>query len=194
MKYILLVATLLIAACAGKVPETTTYLLRADTGPAPGGGNGPARVGIGSLTVAPYINRSGLILETGTGEISSAQSHQWAEPLHISLRQYLGTGIAVGTGESVRWHPTLNIDWERRLDIQIDQLHGTAGGDAQLLAYWTISDAHSNKVLSRHRFADTEPLSRDGYAALVDAQRQVLDRLGAAIAESLEADSSTGTE
>ncbi len=69
--------------------------------------------------------------------------------------------------------------------VRIDQLHGTMDGDALLVAYWWIDSA--GEELATYQFAETRPLSRDGYAALADAQKALLRELAERIGESLVA-------
>ena len=185
MKYLVLIAALFVTGCSSSAPTLKQYLLRTDT---------PSQftlqdttnvVGIGPLVVASYINDLGLVLETSNGEVRSARDHQWAEPLRESLRSYLSSKISEESGQVIRPYNYAKVDWAQRIDIRIDELHGTANGDAKLVAYWNIVDPAEPKVLSENGFYETEALGRDGYDALVQAQKKLLDRLASAIAASL---------
>ena len=168
MKYlavILLLTTL--AGCSNAVPELHQYLLRADNA---------------ALVIASYIDGPGLILETGNGQVNSARDHQWAEPLRESLRIFLARQIAVAAAQPVAAQPFKHSDWEQRIDIRIDQLHGKSDGSAVLVAYWQVS---TKQGLVDHEFMDSEPLSADGYAALVKAEKVLLERLCGVIAAGL---------
>ena len=185
MKYLALIATLLIAGCSSSAPTLKQYLLRTDTPSQFTLQGSTGVVGIGSVTVASYINGLGLVLETNSGEVRAARDHQWAEPLRESLRSYLSSKVSEQSGQVIRTYNYTKIDWAQRIDIRIDELHGTANGDAKLVAYWNIVDPAEYKVLSENGFYETEALGRDGYGALVQAQKKLLDRLASAIAASL---------
>jgi uncharacterized lipoprotein YmbA len=185
MKYLALVVVLFVAGCSSSAPTLKQYLLRTDT---------PRQfilqdsndvVGVGSITVAPYIDVMGLVLETSSGEVRVARDHQWAEPLRDSLRSFLSSKISEDAGQAIRAYNYGKINWTKRIDIHIDELHGTAGGDAKLVAYWILVDPSEREVLSENGFYETEALSHDGYEALVQAQKKLLSRLASAIAATL---------
>jgi uncharacterized lipoprotein YmbA len=69
--------------------------------------------------------------------------------------------------------------------VSFDQLHGTASGEALLIASWRITREAGTEVLAEFRLARSEPLAREGYAGLVDAEIDLARQLAAAIADSL---------
>ena len=184
MKPILLILIVFAVGCSVKAPQLKQYLLRTD---APGqiAGQGSASIGIGDLTVATYIDEPGLVLASSNGEVRAARHHQWAEPLRESLRSFLANEIAAASGHAIGSLEHRASSWKRRIDIHIDQLHGNADGDAILVAYWSVIDASNRSLMSDRGFSDTEPLSGDGYDALVRAEKTLLSRLAVAIAATL---------
>jgi uncharacterized protein len=186
MKYLALIVALFLVGCSSSpVPSLKQYLLRTDTPVQFSRQGSVVAVGIGTVTVAPYIDGLGLVLETGNGEVHIARDHQWVEPLRVSLRSFLSGKISKELGEPIRAYNYGEIDLSRRIDIRIDELHGTKNGDAKLVAYWVIIDPGKQVVLSENSFFDTEVLPRDGYDALVEAQKKLLDRLASSIAGTL---------
>ena len=185
MKRLLIILVVFSFGCGGKTPELKQYLLRADAG-GQTAELAPVSIGIGELTVAHYIDDPGLVIESSDGEVRAARHHQWAEPLRESLRRYLANEIANASGRAIgsREHKTSN--WKRRIDIHIDQLHGTVDGDAILVAHWSMVDAIKLRLLADEYFSDTEPLGGDGYEALVRAEKALLSRLAAGIAATLK--------
>ncbi|MBL4567771.1 MAG: membrane integrity-associated transporter subunit PqiC [Porticoccus sp.] len=184
MKYLALVALFLVGCSSSPVPSLNQYLLRTDT-PVQFSQQDSVVVGIGTVTVAPYIDGLGLVLETGNGEVHIARDHQWVEPLRVSLRSFLSGKISKELGQPIRAYSYGKIEVSRRIDIRIDELHGTINGDAKLVAYWVIIDSDKQVVLSENSFIDTEALTRGGYDALVEAQKKLLDRLASGIAATL---------
>ena len=57
------------------------------------------------------------------------------------------------------------------------------GTEAVLVAYWQLQSPDGSEVA--YRFSERKALSRDGYAALVDAQRSLLRELARRIGQSL---------
>ena len=187
MKYLafIAIAPLFIGACTSPAPSLQQYLLRTDTPAQYSVQNQTEVIGIGAVLVASYIDDLGLVLETSNGEVRTARDHQWAEPLRESVRTFLAREISAGAHQIIRSQRSGETDWQRRIDIRIDELHGTATGDARLVAYWTVFDMAERTVLAENGFVHTEALSDDGYEALARAHKKLLSRLALAITKSL---------
>ncbi len=185
MKYLVFITLLFSVACTSSAPTLQQYLLRTDASAQYSLQKQTDVVGIGAVTVASYIDDLGLVLETSDGEVRAARDHQWAEPLRESVRTFLAREISAGAHQIIRSQRSGETDWQRRIDIRIDELHGTATGDARLVAYWTVFDVTERTVLAENGFVDTEALTGDGYEALVRAHKKLLSRLALAITKSL---------
>jgi len=195
MKYLALIAILLIVGCSSTpAPSLKQYLLRADS-PAKHTSQGSQQVvttiSLGKVAVASYIDGLGLVLEKGDGQVHIARDHQWAEPLRLSLRSFLSNRISSELGQPIRaYSPSYgsssdNKGLSKRVDIRIDELHGTKNGEAKLVAFWAVIDPDKQTVLSENSFYDTEALSHDGYGALVAAEKALLARLASSISATL---------
>ncbi len=191
--FTLVMLTLLVGCSSTSAPSLKQYLLRTE---APVNYSPPdsslnlqqgqlATVGIGSVSVASYIDGLGLVLETSGGKVHVARDHQWVEPLRLGLRSFLSSKISEKFGQPVRAYNDGKMPLARRIDIRIDELHGTANGEAKLVAYWVTSDPEKQVVLSEGSYQGTEALTRDGYDALVEAEKKLLGRLAADIATTL---------
>ena len=185
MKFLVLLAIALVTGCASSVPTLNQYLLRSEAPSQFGLKKQGAVVGLGAVVVAPYIDGLGLVLETRDGEVRAARDHQWAEPLRDSLRVFIAQEMSAQAGQVIRAYNTGENDWQRRIDLRIDQLHGTASGKARLVAYWQVFDTDERTVVSENGFAETQALSADGYEALVAAEKTLLGKLALAMAASL---------
>ncbi|MEE4661411.1 MAG: PqiC family protein [Halieaceae bacterium] len=172
-----------LAACSGTPIQNEYYLLRPE-GPTETRPLTPSTAfAMGEVNVAPYIDQPGLVLETGNGQVRPARNHRWAEPLPRSLRMLLTTEVSRALAEDIL--PARFSDADTRFNVQIEQLHGTADGDALLVAYWWI--VRDGETLASYQFVEREPLAGDGYSALALAQRRLLRTLAVDIAASLEA-------
>lgn len=182
MRTLILAAALLLAACSSQPVEPTRYyLLRTPVAVTSGDQESAAEYSLGSVEVATYIDQPGLVQETGSGEIHMARHHQWAEPLRISLRRFLATGIGAEAGQTVAMMAT--SPEAGRIDVSIDQLHGNRRGEAVLVAFWQVSSA--NGTVASHQFSESRDLSRDGYTALVEAEQALLQQLARRIGQSI---------
>jgi uncharacterized lipoprotein YmbA len=185
----MLVAFVLLSGCVGTpAPDTQYYLLRADNAPAavlP-----LSNVHLSKVVIAPYLDQAGLVLEHQPGTIAIARYHQWSEPLSFSLKNFLSQTLSTRYGQEIRTGTKgLGVGQGQQgkaLEVTIDQLHGTVEGDVKLVASWTLQGREASPApITYHKFSRTLPLSKDGYAALVQAQKQLLTELAQAIAETL---------
>lgn len=189
-KLLIVISALVLIGCAGKAPpDLEQYLLRSDSANQFNGAE-LARIGIGSLRVSSYIDQPGLVIETTEGSMHAARYHQWAEPLRESLRLVLANDVASAIGEPVRPRVYGETNWklytDKMIDITIERMHGTANGDALLVAYWAVIDPGARSVLSEHEFSRTVPLSTSGYPGLVSSYKDLLNSLAGEIGQSLQ--------
>ncbi|MEE4143923.1 MAG: ABC-type transport auxiliary lipoprotein family protein [Halieaceae bacterium] len=182
MRILCALAVVLLTACSSQPPQTATYLLRSEV---PAGADVPlsdSGIALGNIRVAKYIDQPGLVLATGDGTIHAAKFHVWAEPLQVALRRYLATLVSDASGRDIA--AATDSATVTRIDVSVDQLHGTGSGSAVLVAYWNIDSQGQSKS---YRFSEQQSLSGDGYDALVRAQETLLKRLAEAISASLPA-------
>jgi uncharacterized lipoprotein YmbA len=175
----------LLACSAPPAPEPARYLLRADEGLPGAAATAAVRVGLRRVEVAPYLRQPGLALETDPHRIRHARHHRWAEPLEHGLRSLLRAELSLALDQEVDADPAGAARWEHAVDVAIDQLHGTASGEALLVASWRITRRTTGEERARGRFARRQPLVREGYPALVQAEIALVRQLAQEIAGSL---------
>ena len=186
---LLLLTLLLLAGCTSieeKPAEPSFYLLRAQAQVPDGLQNPPLEVVINRVLVADYLGQAGIVIATNEGQIRSARQHLWAEPLDSSIRLFLRDAISAELGYPISTDIGRRKSWNYRVDIRIDEWHGSLAGEARILASWVVIDVANDRELSRYRFEQAGMLNADGYDALVAAQSDLLQALAAAIAESLK--------
>ena len=179
------VFVMLLVACAGSSDPLTQYLLRIEPAERAGRAEAPVRVGLGRVAVAPYLDQSGIVVETEVGQVQAARQHQWAEPLDAGLRSYLRAEMSEALGYHVSASQA-NLDyWDYRVDVYIDRLHGTMAGTAVLDASYRITPRPGAGDVAEYRFTRSAPLPREGYPGLVDAEADLARQLAQAMAASL---------
>jgi uncharacterized lipoprotein YmbA len=178
-------SVVLLVACAGSSDPLTQYLLRIEPAERAGRAEAPVRVGLGRVSVAPYLDQSGIVVETEAGQVQSARQHQWAEPLAAGLRSYLRAGMSEALGYDVSARPADLDHWDYTVDVYVDRLHGTMAGTAVLDASYWITPRPGAGDVARYRFSRSAPLPREGYPGLVDAEADLARQLAQAIASSL---------
>lgn len=184
MKLILMTISVvfLLTACASPAPQPNYYLLRSDPALQFRELNVSQTVSLGRLETATYLNQSGLVLEAENGTLRPARFHLWAEPIRESTRDYLKSEISRIMGEDIREGEGAGS--AIIVNMRLDQMHGTSDGQAYLAGFWTLKRAR--QVLSSYQYAEKLALTRDGYAALVAAQKQLLTAWATKIAASIK--------
>jgi len=181
MRVASLLLVVLLSGCASKAVEPSYYLMRSNHALGSGQLTPSKDFAMGKVVIASYIDQRGLLVETQDGEIRAAQQNLWAEPVYEGVRNQILVAIRAAKGEHL-----LPADLNRDaivLDIRLDQLHGTNDGNAKVVAYWWLRQ--SKEVLAAYKFAEVQPLATDGYAALVNAEKALLDQLAGRIAATL---------
>lgn len=173
---------LMLGACSASAPLPSYYLLRSDVAEGTRTLQPNADFAFGGLTIAPYIDQPGMLLETENGDLRPARFNLWAEPLRDGARTLLLSAISNANGQDI-------LPWQLnqsaiRFDIRIDQLHGTHAGEARLVAHWWLYDGDS--IGEIFEYAGTQTLAVDGYGALARAQEALLLELAAAVAATLK--------
>jgi uncharacterized lipoprotein YmbA len=181
----LVLATSLLLGCAGATPERTLYLLRTEPVDASGRVEAPLSVGLDLVTVAPYLDQDGIIVETDVGQVQAAREHRWAEPLDAGLRSLLRAGISRALGYEVSANVADRSTWAYTVDVNVDRMHGTMLGTAVLDATYRITPSPGAGEAASYRYARAATLTRKGYPGLVEAQQRLALDLATAIVESL---------
>ncbi len=177
----LLLLPLLLGACAGKVTESHEYLLAAPALAAPVNAHTP--VLLKPVTVAPYLDQEGIVLQTDGAEVHVARKNRWAEPLDAAVDRYLQVAIANAADRQVQAAPLSTDSALTSIQVRIHQLHGSTDGRVRLVAEWSVTSRDGEPGL--YSFDVTTSQQTDGYGALVDAHALLLDQLAVAIAGSL---------
>jgi uncharacterized lipoprotein YmbA len=176
---------MLVTACAGAPPPTTRYLLPIDVPEGAVRFDPPVRVGLAPISVAPYLNQPGLVVETETGQIRPASQHVWAEPIALGLYRILQSELSAALGFQIDDDITGRPHWDYAVDVEIDRFHGTLDGRAMLIARWSVTSIVAKGERAGYRFSSSLPLEAPGYQALVDAEIALTRVLAGKIASSI---------
>ena len=173
-----------LASCSGSVARTQ-YLLRAEAPDRALRVDAPARVGLGRVEVAPYLDQSGIVVEIEPGRVQVASEHQWAEPLDAGLRTYLRAELSAALGYEVGARVTDPARWDYTVDVMVETLHGTMAGTAVIDDAYRVAPRTGAAKAVEYRFSRTAALPRAGYPGLVDAEAALVHELAASIADTV---------
>jgi uncharacterized lipoprotein YmbA len=147
-------------------------------------------IGVGPVTLPPYLDRRELVSRASNNELNVAIYHQWAEPLQENfsrvvredLGQRLGTDRIIRLPVKRSLRRALEIDYQ--VVIAVRKFEKTPDGSVVLDARWVILDNDKNELILRSSEYTQVPMA-DEYAAQAAAQSQVLGRLSEQVAAAI---------
>jgi uncharacterized lipoprotein YmbA len=180
-------AALLTAGC-GTTPSAQFYLLR-DT-PSPASRETTAEdllVLAGPINIPPHLDRSHIALSTGGTELVYDEFRRWAEPLDAGILRVIRSELAAqlpgATVTPFAWVRSTPYDY--RVPIYVLTFEGAPGEEARLAAQWAItSHTGSDPLVIRTSTLSMPPRGED-LEALVQAQSELVQKLGREIAGAL---------
>jgi hypothetical protein len=175
-----------LVGCAGSPPpERSYYLLRAEVDGPLAPADPKAQIGLGRVAVAPYLDRAGVVVQISPHQVREARFHLWAEPLNRSIRFYLSDRLSGLLGRNLNAGHGSQPSWRYRIDVDIEELHGTLEGEARLVARWSLRDLQRGITPVTQRLARSRQQTGDGYADLVRTLTALLDELADEMAAHL---------
>ena len=131
-------------------------------------------------------------------DINSVNSKPWYFKLHWQVLLALVAGVAFGwlapsAAENIGfllgseqiharpWPQPVPVDY--RIALEVIRFDGKLGGEACLVARWSVFGEESKKLLAVKRSSIQEPTGGSGYEDLVAAESRALARLSQEIAQ-----------
>lgn len=188
LKIGLIGATLIIFAGCAATPPPTFYQLEEPASTQLSGLERGIAVGVERINVAPYLDRPQIVLR-GTGHrLELSEFNRWVEPLTESISRVIIVNLS-NSLESTRVYSTPRrtkvIDLDFRVEIDIARFDGVLGGDATLVARWTLYNKDAAALLTKVSII-SEPSGGDGFDNLIAAQNRTLQKLSREIADAIK--------
>ncbi|GHC47942.1 PqiC family protein [Roseibacillus persicicus] len=184
---LVLVGLVLLSSCSflSKGPGRSYYVLTA-AGPAPT--RSGIGIGVGPVNLAPFLTeRPNLIFQSSPNRLEFSDEHLWAGDLEDDFARVLATNLGrrVGTA-NVKIYP-----WQReselnyQVTIDVIRFQGTPDGETVLEANWRAYRLPEGNLVMNRNTTVTDDLLNDGFEELAASQSRLVDKLAAAIAQSL---------
>ena len=131
----------LLAGCLGPRVDSSRYFTLAATGPEVAAGAPVASVGIGPLTLPPYLSRPEVATRIGPDQLAYATNDRWAAPLEDLAVQALSEGLCarLPARDVVRWPWPLGSPPDVAASVEILRFEGDATGGATIEARWVVT-------------------------------------------------------
>lgn len=175
----------LLSACAKQTVDKQHYFL-----PSPGGQPATADkleaarlLQISDVSLADFLDKSGLVLQLDDITLNQAKNHVWAE----DLRQQINRGLQARLNRQQQPYTVVGSQTAAalRLSVEIHAFHGRYDGLALTSGQWQLRN-QQGKVEQIERFDLQTELKQSGYPALVRALGENLDKLSGQIAGQLQ--------
>src|SRR5262245_52783094 len=188
----LLALGLLLLALAGcaNTPPTQFYVLpslaSADTAALSTAANRDLTIGVGPVTMPPYLDRPQIVTNASRAKLTLAAFDHWASPLHDIFSRALAENLSllIPTDRVVLhpWSRSTEINYQ--VVVEVTRFDGPATGAAVLTARWSILDANG-KELAMRKSSLNASAGRQDYEAMVTAMSHTLEGLSRDIATTL---------
>ena len=184
-----LAAGLTLAGCA-ETPPTQFYTL-SPLEDAPGG-TPPANlpeltVGVGPVTLPPYLDRPQLVTRAGGNRMVLADFDSWVEPLQGMFTRVLGENLALllGTDDVLLLPQNRDFALDRQVEVDVTRFDVDNVGNAVLDAKWWVYGRDGDKLLRSGRSTVSEPAAVDDYTAAAAALSRALGAMSTEIAQAI---------
>lgn len=180
-----------LASCAGSEPSNY-YLL--STLPAPetpirSTSSGQLAIGVGPVTLPAYLDRPQLVTRPSANRLDLAEFDRWAEPLQDmfsrTLVENLSALLATDLVYDLPRRPVPEPDYQ--VAVEVWRFDRDVGGEAELLARWTILTGAETAALVIRKSLITEPVPPgSGAEEVIAAMSRTVEMLSREIARDIE--------
>ena len=182
-------ALLGLSGCLGRTPPTQFYVLPSPPGgpPAPAGASPRAlTVGVGPVTVPPYLDRPQIVTRTSPVKLTLADFDHWAGPLADTIARGLveHLGLLIPTERVVLYPWPRTIEPEVQVLVEVLQFDRGPEGEVVLVARWSLLDMRGQELGMRTARV-RQAAGAAGYEATVTAMGRALETLAQDLATTL---------
>jgi len=143
-------------------------------------------LGVGPVTVPPYLDRPQLVTRTSRAKLVLADLDQWAAPLPDTIARVLAENLSLLIPtERVVLHPwSRTLDPDYQVTVEVLQFDRVPGGEVVLAARWSLLD-RDGKALVRRTARLSPAAGGADYEAAVTAMGRTLETLARDMAATL---------
>jgi uncharacterized lipoprotein YmbA len=178
-----------LSGCLGS-PPTHFYLVPPLAGPDPAppasAGQRDLMLGVGPVTVPPYLDRPQLVTRTSRAKLALADFDQWAGPLADTIARVLAEDLSllIPTERVVLYPWSRALDPDYQVTVEVLQFDRGPGGEVVLAARWSLLDRDGKELVLRTARLSQAAGGTD-YEAAVTAMGRTLEALARDMAATL---------
>ena len=186
----IIVLSLALAGClGGQSPPTSFYMLSplnpSQTGTLEATADGRIRIGLSTVTVPEYLNRSEIVINLDNTVYQLADFSKWAEPLSNNLTRVLEenlTNLLHDDSIVIFLASDSSIPFDYRLEVDVLRLDGNLGDHVTLVAQWALLETEEDDLKLMRRSEYREQAVDNTYKELVMAKSRTIEKLSQDIA------------
>ena len=197
-RYVLQIAAIVVLAivmglggCAGTSPPANFYVLssitESGTAPAPVGKESRIAIGVGPVNLPDYLDRSQIVTRSSPNALKVAAFDRWAESLKSSFPRVLTENLSALLNTNrvavFPWRKAIPVEYQVMVDVV--QFDAESGGNAVLIARWSILGNGGDKLYVINKSTITVSTNTNDYAELVSAQSRTLAEFSREIAKAI---------
>jgi hypothetical protein len=135
------------------------------------------------------LQRSPIVLRTGTGTHRLSGTHRWGNTLEKDLQRVLAENLAalLGTTSVVPYPQGDSVKAAFRISLDVSRCDGEPGGTLHFRGTWMIQKSGTGELAALRKTILDEPVSTQDMQDLVAAHDRVLEKLSLEIARELRA-------
>lgn len=187
--FLLVIAAALVAgAGCGTTPPPNFFQLQESANTQLGGLDRGIAIGLGPINVASYLDRPQIVTWETEHQLKLSEFNRWSEPLKDSILRVIVVNLS-NMLDTTRVYRIPRrggtVPLEFRVEIDIPRFDGRLGGDALLVARWSLYGRNDKALLTKVSIIK-EPTGGEGYDKLIDAQDRALHTLSREIADAIK--------
>ena len=184
----IIAAAIIIGAGCSTTPPPNFYQLQEPASTQLSGIERGMAIGLGPINMASYLDRPQIVTWKTEHQLGLSEFNRWAEPLKESITRVIGVNLS-NMLDTTRVYGIprrgRNIPLEFRVEIDIPRFDGRLGGEALLVARWTLYDRDDKDLLTKVSIIK-DPSGGEGYDKLIAAQNRTLQTLSREIADAIK--------
>lgn len=190
-----LAAGLALASCADSQPTRFYTLAPLQDAPDAAMPATPPEltVGVGPVTLPPYLDRPQLVTRAGTNRVVLADFDSWAEPLDGLFARVLAENLVLrlGTDDVLLLPQRRSMPLDYRVEVDVTRFDVDTSGDAVLDARWWLFGRDGEQLLRSGRSTITQPTQAGDPTASAAALSRALGAMSHEIAQAIAAQAGT---
>jgi uncharacterized protein len=144
-------------------------------------------LGVGLVELPEFLVGNNIVTLVGDQQIQKSQTHLWGGDLQLTLSRTVAANLSQQLGADNVWP----FPWdtrhrpEKQINILVEQLDGTLGGEVTLAAKWTLLDDEGARLVHVGRQRFTATAVNDTYADYVAAVNNTVNQLSQILAKDV---------